>query len=125
MLYRRAAAAAYQKASLETSPIRILDALLGRLIQDIDDGRQAMEAKDVVAKNKAVDHALAIVGELKLALDRRHSEELCDRLESLYEFVESRLLQGSLKMDPKMMEEARPIVETIRGAFRDVLEAAA
>ena len=124
MLYRRAAAA-YQKASLETSPIRILDALLGRLLQDIEDARLAIESKDLKGKNKAIDHALAIVGELKLALDRRHAPELCDQLEGLYGFVEDRLLMGSVRLDAKAVAEAGPIVQTIKDAFKDVMEAAA
>lgn len=124
MLHRRAAAA-YQKVSLETSPIRILDALLGRLIEDIEEAAVGIEAKDIMAKTKAIDHALAIVAELRLALDRRQAPELCERLASLYGFVEDRLLLAGLRMDPALAREAKPVVETIRGAFKQVMGMAA
>lgn len=120
MLYRRAAAA-YQKASIETSPVRILDALLGRLVTDLDDARQAIVDRDIKAKNTAVDHALAILGELNLALDRRQAPELCTQLHGLYGFVEERLLMASLHLKPEPLDEAKPIVEVIRTAFQDAM----
>lgn len=124
-MYNRRAAAAYQKASIETSPGRILDALLGRLLQDLDEAKRAIEVKDIKAKTVAVDHALAILGELNLALDRRQSAELCGQLSGLYGFVEERLLLASLRLEPSLVDEARPIIETIRGAFRDAMGMAA
>lgn len=116
MLHRRAAAA-YRKVHMETSPVRILDALLGRLLQDLEVSRQAITDRDIHAKTKAVDHALSIVAELNLALDPRQSPDLCAQLSGLYGFVEDRLLKASLRLDPGLIDEAIPVVRDIKAAF--------
>ncbi len=118
MLYSRGAAA-YRKVHMETSPVRILDALLGRLLEDLEGAKTAIINKDIEGKTQMVDHALSIVGELNLALDRSQAPELCRSLHGLYGFVEERLLLASLRLDPGLLDEAMPLVESIRGAFRD------
>jgi flagellar biosynthetic protein FliS len=117
MLYRRAAAA-YQKVHMETSPARMLDGLLGRLLRDMDDARAAIERRDIKAKSQHVDHALRIISELVNALDFRQAPELCQQLSNLYGFVEECLLEASLKLEPRRLAEARKVVEMIHESNR-------
>lgn len=118
MLYRRAAAA-YKKVHMETSPARILDGLLARLLRDMDETIEAIEAKDFKKKGEAVDHATRIISELVAALDRRQSDELCDRLESLYRYAQDRLLQASIKMEAEPVREAKSVIGKVREAFQE------
>lgn len=122
-MYNSRAAAAYRKVHLETSPVRILDALLGRLLVDLEDARAAIAVRDIQKKTKAVDHALSIVTELSLALDKAVAPELCRSLGSLYGFVEERLLLASLRLDPLLIDETIPLIEEIRGAFQGAMGA--
>ena len=118
MLYRRAAAA-YQKVHMETSPARMLDGLLGRLLRDMEDARVAIEGRDIKGKSQHVDHALRIVGELVAALDYRQAPELCHRLSNLYGYVEECLLEASLKLDPRRIHEATRVVQMIHESNRE------
>ena len=118
MLYRRAAAA-YKKVHMETSPARILDGLLARLLRDMSEAREAIGAKDFKKKSESIDHASRILSELVAALDRRQSPELCERLESLYNYAQERLLMASIKMDTALVDEAESVIVKLRGAFQE------
>jgi flagellar biosynthetic protein FliS len=111
------AAAKYKRMHVETSPARILDALLRRLLHDMEDARIAIESKDMVAKGAAVGHALAILAELSAALDHDAAPELCANLRSLYVFAEERLVAGNAKMDGALIAQAVAALEPVSAAF--------
>ncbi len=111
-------AQAYKQVYLESaSPTRLLDELYLRLLRDMDQARELIRARDPGGKGTAISHALAIVDELSLALDRQSAPELCSNLSRLYGFVSARLLAANLSMDEKPLAEAARVVETLRDAF--------
>jgi flagellar protein FliS len=121
---RSKAARSYKRTHVESSPARILEALLRRLLRDLDDAKTAMAAKDAGKKGEMVNHALAILAELDAALDHSAAPELCQSLSSLYAFASDRLIAGSSKMDPKPLDEAAAVLATLEGAFASAMESA-
>ena len=117
-MYARAVRS-YQKVNLESAPpARVLDELYERLLRDINVAGEAIAAGDAAKKGEAVSHALAIVNELRRALDHRAAPELTARLEGLYGFMVGRLTRANVGWDPKALAEVSPLVVTLRDAFR-------
>ena len=117
----RHAMLAYKKVSLESAPpATILDQVFERLERDIGDASAAVRQRDIVAKAKAVDHAIQLVGELSASLDRDAVPELADNLLGLYGFVEAHLVDGSIRLVTEPFDEALRVVGSLRAAFREV-----
>jgi flagellar biosynthetic protein FliS len=115
------AAATYKRTHIASSPARILEALLDRLLDDVGEARAAAEIGDVPRKHAAITHALRILAELTSALDHRTAPELCHNLASLYAFAEERLVLGGARMDPTLIDDAQDVVATIRTAFAEAI----
>lgn len=118
-MYARAVRS-YQKVNLESaSPARLLDELYERLLRDIAQAGEAIAARDPVKKGETIGHALAIVAELRAALDHRAAPELTGRLDGLYAFITARLTRANVHWDRAALAEVPPLVVTLRDAFRE------
>ena len=118
-MYARAVRS-YQKVHLESaSPARLLDELYQRLLRDIGQADDAIRARDAAKKGEAIVHALAIVAELRAALDHRAAPELTAQLDALYDFASARLTRANLYWDAGALAEVAPVVITLRDAFRE------
>ena len=116
------ATSAYRSVDLNSAPKHeILRRLFERFLQDLDQGRIAIKAKDIVGKSKALDHALAIVNELQASLDHTASPEMSANLDNLYRFVTERIYAASAKLDTKPLDEAMKVMTEIAGAFREAM----
>ena len=117
-MYARAVRS-YQKVHLESaSPARLLDELYERLLRDLAGAAEAIGARDAAKKGETINHALAIVNELRRALDHRAAPELTAQLEGLYGFMVARLTRANVAWDGTALAEVPPLVVTLRDAFR-------
>lgn len=113
------AANAYRRVDLESAPkTQILERLYDRFLADVTSAREAIDAKDIKAKATALDHALRIVVELKAALDFNASPELCANLAALYDFVTDRLMDASMTLTTKPLDQAVRVMSELGDAFR-------
>ena len=109
----------YQKVQLESaSPAKLLDELYERLLRDVAEADEAIRGRNAALKGERVAHALAIVGELRAALDHRPAPELTAQLDALYEFMTARLTRANVHWDQVALAEVPPLVVTLRDAFR-------
>ena len=116
MSYR--AAATYRRVDLESAPkYQIVDRLYERFARDVDDARKALDAKDINGKAKALDHALRIAVELKMALDFKAAPALCANLEALYDFVINRLSECNATLKTRPLDQAAKIMAELSSAF--------
>lgn len=119
------AANAYRRVHLESaSPARLLDELFVRLLADLDEARRAIGAGDVAAKGVAVTHGLAILAELRAALDPEAAPELCQNLGRLYDFATERLTEANVRIQASPLIEARRVLAVLRDAFGQAAGAA-
>ena len=72
-----------------------------------------LHAGDVSGKGKYISRALAIVGELRSALNLEQGGEIAANLDRLYEFVTYSLTQANLRNDPQPLETAHRILATL------------
>lgn len=73
-------------------------------------------------KNKYVGKTMDIVNELRATLNHKADENIANHLDQLYEFVLDRLLKGSMENNPKYLEEAIGVLETLRKAWDEAIK---
>jgi flagellar protein FliS len=111
-------ASAYRRVDLESAPkYQIVDRLYARFARDVEDARAALAAKDIHAKHKAIDHAIQIATNLKMALDFQAAPELCGNLHALYDFVVTLLSQCNSSLQTKPLDQAAKIMAELAEAF--------
>ena len=112
------AAVAYRQVDLESaSKPEILSRLFDRFLDDVARARDAIAARDIVAKARAIDHAARIVVELRAALDHRQHAELCANLDALYQFVDEQLAVANLQLSISPLAAAAQVMSELRDAF--------
>lgn len=72
-------------------------------------------------KSKCVGKTMDIVTELIASLNKQENEVLANQLESLYQFIQERLLKGSMENDTHSLEEALGILTTLRSAWGEAI----
>ncbi|WP_342537071.1 flagellar export chaperone FliS [Sporosarcina sp. FSL K6-3508] len=113
--------AAYQNNSVTTStPGELTLMLYNGCLKFIQQGKMALEEGKLEEKNVAIQKAQAIVTELMLTLDT--SYPVAENMLVLYEFVNSRLIDGNIKNDPALFDEALGIIKEFRDTWKQVIQ---
>jgi flagellar protein FliS len=119
------AANAYRRVYVESaSPARVLDELLRGLHDDLVDARARIAAGDPAGKGKRLGRALAILGELRGALDAQVAPELCANLARLYDWMIDEINVASVKMDAQRLVAVATIVGDLRESFQTAARSA-
>lgn len=123
-MYNRAANVYRQVNASSSPPTRILDELYAGLLQDCESAAERIQAGDRAAKGRHISRALAIVGELEAALDRKAAPELAQNLAALYGFSRERLFAANVTMDAKPLRDVVRVLGPLRDAFAQAARAA-
>ncbi len=116
-MYARAASS-YRRVDLDSAPrSEIMMRLFARCLDDLAVAHTALGARDIAGKARALDHAIAIVVELRAALDHSAAPELAARLDALYDFVTEQLTAANVKLDHQPLAAATRIMSELAGAF--------
>jgi len=83
---------------------------------------EATEQNDMNTKGKSITRVLQIVNELQATLDPKQSEQIAQSLESLYGFIQARLLDSNTDRSTKPLKEALDILETLNSAWEEAVE---
>ena len=109
---------AYSEVPVENPrPEELLDELFQKAVSECKRAVELIESRDARGKGTAINKALEIVETLDLALDHQVAPELCAHLESLYLYVQERLVRANIEFDAGPVAEAAKILEDLRGAF--------
>ena len=102
---------AYASVGLETgmaaaSPHKLIVMLFDGALTSLTIALTEMHAKNIAAKGRAISRAIRIIEEgLRASLDKSAGGEIAGSLDSLYEFIASRLLQANLGSGPRLFED--------------------
>ncbi|MDN4606826.1 flagellar export chaperone FliS [Sporosarcina highlanderae] len=111
----------YQNNSVNTStPGELTLMLYNGCLKFIHQAKKALEQGNIEEKNTATQKAQAIVNELMVTLDR--SVPISENMMTLYEFVNHRLLEGNIKNDGAMYNEAAEIITEFRDTWKQVIQ---
>jgi flagellar protein FliS len=98
------------------SPARLVLMLYDRLVLDIVQGRDALRDNQFSDANKHLQHAQAIVLELRSSL-RVDQWDGAPRLASIYGWVMQELVLANVERDAEKADACRKLIEPLRDAW--------
>ena len=106
------------------SPGQIVLALYDGAISALDHGTEAFNDGDVARRGSAITKAIAILGELQVALNREAGphEELATSLDALYHYMIHELSNANLQDKPQPLLECKDLLSGIRDAWAQMLQ---
>lgn len=114
---------AYAKVGLETgvlasSPHQLIVMLFEGALVAARAGLAHMAASETEKKGLAISKAINIVANgLRASLDKSAGQSIAANLDALYEYINRRLMEGNLKNDPAMLEEAIALLADLKGSW--------
>ena len=115
----------YRRTQVQSStPLEQVVLLYDGALKFMGEARAAMERRDIAARRVAISRALAIIGELRGTLDMERGGEIAVSLERLYAYAQGRVLDAVMHHDPRGIDEATKVFDTLREAWRTVAASA-
>jgi len=109
------AAQAYRRVESESrSPLELVVMLYDGALRFVNDARVAHARKDLRARAVAISKTLAIIGELQNTLDIEKGGDVAEQLDNLYTYINSRLLDVTMKQDISACDEVHKLLSTLR-----------
>jgi flagellar protein FliS len=122
MAYTATGSAAYRRDDVLTaSPLRLVVLTMNGAITRIERARRGAESGNVTVYRTELNRARALIAELLAALDRPSGGEIATQLESLYEFMLTKLLAPGKAPDTNQLAMAQNLMKTIKDGFDNVL----
>lgn len=112
------AAGAYVRTEIQSrSPIELVVMLYDGADRCLSQAHDAIERQDGKAKREAISRALAIVMELQNNLCMEAGGEIAASLDSLYGFVNERLIDANGQDDAAAVDQAIRVLTPLREAW--------
>lgn len=88
----------------------------------LDEARAAMIRKDVIARANAVSRTLAILTELQGTLNIQDGGPIAERLDGLYVYAISRLLDVTAKQDITAIDDVVKVLKPLRESWAQLAQ---
>lgn len=112
---------AYQQNSVQTaSPGELTLMLYNGCIKFIKFAQQAIEKKDIEAKNTNIQKAQNIVRELMITLDPE--VPISKEIMPLYDFINQQLIQANTHNDQQALRSALDFITDFRDTWKEVVK---
>lgn len=118
-------AATYNQVRVESGvaaarPIDLVIMVYDGAIETLGRAAVQLRANDIAAKNASITRAIRIIDEgLRAPLDMR-AGEVAANLAEVYDYMMRRLLQGSVRNAPAMIEEVRGLLLDLKSAWDEL-----
>ena len=117
------AAEAYKRQQIMTATPEALTLMLyNGCLKFMSEGMDAIVAKDYEQANTSLQKAQRIISEFRITLNMKY--EISHQLFPLYNYVYDRLVEGNMKSDVKLVEEAKGIITELRDAWAQAMKKA-
>ncbi|NUS38727.1 MAG: flagellar export chaperone FliS [Lysobacter sp.] len=125
----RAYAAQYRQtavssAVLEASPHQLVALMFAGFRDRVQLATASLERGDTARKGQSITEAIAILGSLDGALDHEAGGNIATGLQSLYEYLQRRLVEANLHNDPAILREADALIAEVQSAWNAIAPAA-
>ena len=117
------AAEAYKRQQIMTATPEALTLMLyNGCLKFIDEGIQSVKDEKWEDANTSLQKAQNIISEFRITLDMDY--DISKQLMPLYNYTYDRLVEGNMKSDVTMLEEARGIIKELRDAWAQAIKKA-
>jgi flagellar protein FliS len=106
-----------QQAVRTASPLGLVVLLYDSLLISLNRGIRAMDAGDVEARVKALNHALAIIDQLQRTLDFENGADVAMNLDRLYDACRTAILGASFAQIKEPLVKIAAELQTVRDAW--------
>ncbi|WP_372873822.1 flagellar export chaperone FliS [Pseudomonas sp.] len=106
-----------QAQAVDASPHRLIQMLMEGGLTRIAQARGAMERQQTAIKGELIGKAIAIIGGLREGLDLQQGGELAANLDSLYQYMVSRLLEANVKNDAASLDEVAGLLRNVKSGW--------
>lgn len=109
----------YQRVSVhsevfEASPHRLIQMLMEGALERIAQARGAIQRDKFAEKGELIGKSISIIGGLREPLDHEVGGELSQNLDSLYEYMISRLLEANRGNDIAALDEVTRLLREVK-----------
>ena len=117
------AAEAYKRQQIMTATPEALTLMLyNGCLKFMNEAKDAIEAKQWEQANTCLQKAQNIISEFRITLNMEY--EISKQLMPLYNYTYDRLVEGNIKSDTKMVQEAIDIIKELRDAWVQAMKKA-
>ena len=112
----------YQQVGVQSgvagaSPHRLVQMLLQGALDRIAKAKGHIERQEIQQKGNQISGAIAIIDALRASLDAKNGGKIAENLESLYDYMNRRLLKANIDNDIGMLDEVNQLINDIKGAW--------
>ena len=104
------------------SPHRLIQILMDGAIEKINVAKGLIERRDIPEKVRNINWALSMIDGLRQSLDVEKGGEIANNLESLYDYMQRRLIVANAENDPSILDEVVGLMLEIKSAWDAVPE---
>ncbi|MDM8347721.1 flagellar export chaperone FliS [Pseudomonas sp. sp1636] len=106
-----------QAQAVDASPHRLIQMLMEGGLTRIAQARGAMERGQTALKGELIGKAIGIVGGLREGLDLQQGGELAANLDSLYQYMLTRLLEANVKNEAAPLDEVAGLLRNVKSGW--------
>ena len=111
----------YKEISINTaSPAKLVVMLYEGSIRFLKQAENDIRNRDIAKKSQSVDRAVAIIQHLQGTLDLDKGGKVAFDLDRLYTYINSRIFEGSAKLDLKAFEEVIQLLTTLLSGWDEL-----
>ena len=100
----------------------LVSMLLDRILEKIAHAAGAIDRGDVSTRGSAISDAIRIVDNLRASLDKAQGGEIAASLNSLYDYIEKRLVEANAKADADALSEVSGLIGEIKAGWDGISE---
>ena len=106
-----------QEAVSGASPHRLIQMLMEGALKRMAEAKGAIQRGDVAAKGQAIGKAVSIIGGLRDSLNMEVPGGLSQRLDDLYDYMVTLLVQANVNNRESAVDEAARLMATIKSGW--------
>jgi len=120
-VFAKQAASAYRETEVQSrTPLELVVMLYDGALRFVAEARDAIERKNIPARREAISRALTIISELQSTLDMEKGGVISEKLDSLYVYINGRLIEASSKQDARPIDEVARLLTTLRDSWAEI-----
>jgi len=113
--------AQYKKTNVTTATgIELVVLCYEQAIKSLSEAKVHYEQKEYIQKGKALQNALDIIGELKVALDFERGGEIAKNLDAIYAYIMKTLLEADIKRQLDSFDHSIQILTELKEAWEGI-----
>ena len=110
---------AYTDGSIYSeNPLNLVVALYEGALEATQQATNALSARDIPARTKAINKAIAILTELLVSLDHEKGGEISKNLARLYNYMQVQLCAAHARQKPEPIAEVSKLLSTLLEGWR-------